>query len=175
LTHIFDTASGSGSTTTTSGTGSSTPPSPAIEYHDAEIAQDACRAGRVWSFGLQSAPVTTAAAATPYASGLTAGPRLVAAANRVPKFTGLPLVTWKPALGAQSYEIQLSRRSYPWTPVLKQTSVVPSAVLNLSAKEAGTWFYRVRGVNSHLPSNGKMTWSAPVEIRITGNQFKVVG
>src|SRR6202012_5341155 len=75
-----------------SGSGSDTASS-SIEYHDAELPQDACKAGREWSFGLQSAPVTTAAAARPYVSGLVAGPRVEAAATKVPKFTALPLIT----------------------------------------------------------------------------------
>jgi len=146
-----------------------------IEYHDAELPQDACKAGREWSFGLQSAPVTAAAAATPYASGVTAGPRVIAAATKVPSFTQLPLITWEPALGAQSYQIQLSRHLYPWNTISQQTSVVPSALLPLNVKDVGVWYYRVRGVNPELPANAQyMTWSTPAEIKITGNQIKVV-
>jgi hypothetical protein len=124
---------------------------------------------------LESEPVTTAAASTPYVSGVTAGPRLIAAATKVPSFTGSPLITWEPAMGAQSYEVQLSRHLYPWNPVSEQTSVVTSALLPLGSKDVGVWYYRVRGVNPNLPANAqKMTWSNTAELRITGNQFKVV-
>lgn len=166
------------STTTTSSSGSSSSggTDDAVEYHDAELPQDACSAGRVWPFALRSAPVTTAVASKPFASGLALGQRIVAGAGREPKFVELPLVTWKPAIGAQSYEIELSRHLYPWSPVKKQTSLVTSTVLPLGKSDHGTWYYRVRGVNPNLPANAqKMTWSQPVALKITGNLIAVLG
>jgi hypothetical protein len=146
-----------------------------VEYHETELPEDTCARGRVWPFGLRSAPATTTST-TPFASGLTAGKRLVAAAGRTPRFVAAPLVTWTPALGAQSYEIELSRHLYPWVAVKKQTSVVTSAVLGLTKNDRGTWYYRVRGVNPNLPANAqKMTWSGSASIAITGNQFVVIG
>ena len=119
--------------------------------------------------------MTTAASATPYVSGLTNDKRLTAAANRTPSFVKLPLITWQPAIGAQSYEIELSRHLYPWVAVMKTTSVVTSTVLPLTTSNRGKWYYRVRGVNPNLPANAqKMTWSDPVAIKITGNLFSVV-
>jgi hypothetical protein len=169
------TSSSSSSSSGSSGSSGSSQPSFSLEYHDSELPQDACKSGREWSFGLQSAPVTTAAASTPYVSGVTAGPRVIAAATRVPNFTELPIITWEPAIGAQSYEVQLSRHLYPWDPVSEQTSVVTSASLPLNSTDRGIWYYRVRGVNPTLPANAqKMTWSSTVELRITGNQFKIV-
>ena len=57
----------------------------------------------------------------------------------------------------------------------KQTSIVTSAVLNLTRSDVGTWFYRVRGVNPYLVAGAqKMTWSPSVKIRITGDEFTVV-
>ena len=80
-----------------------------------------------------------------------------------------------PAIGATSYEIELSHKVYPWQAVKKLTTFATSIVLPLSKTDAGVWFYRVRGVNPNLPAGAqKMTWSSPVEIRITGNQFKVL-
>jgi hypothetical protein len=144
-----------------------------VEYHDVALAQDVCAAGQVWPFGIQSAPLTTSAQ-TPYISGLLAG-RVTSAARKAPKFSELPLITWQPAIGAQSYEIELSRNAYPWKAVRKQTSVVTSAVLNLTRSDVGTWFYRVRGVNPYLVAGAqKMTWSPTVKIRITGDEFTVV-
>jgi hypothetical protein len=155
--------------------GAAATPDDPVEYHDTELPQDACAAGRVWPFALRSAPVTTTSAATPYASGLGTGQRLVAAVKRAPKFIELPLITWKPAIGAQSYEVELSRHSYPWVAVKSQTSVVTSAVLPLTKTDVGTWYYRVRGVNPNLPANAqKMTWSGTAPIRITGNQFTIL-
>jgi len=93
----------------------------------------------------------------------------------VPKFVELPLVTWKPAIGAQSYEIELSRHLYPWAPVKKQTSLVTSTVLPLGKSDHGVWYYRVRGVNPNLPANAqKMTWSQPVSVKITGNLVAIL-
>ena len=144
-----------------------------VEYHDTALPQDVCAAGQVWPFGIQSAPLTTSSQ-TPYISGLLAG-RLTSAARTAPRFSELPLITWQPAIGAQSYEIELSRKSYPWKAVRKQTSIVTSAVLNLTRSDVGTWFYRVRGVNPNLVAGAqKMTWSAAVKIRITGDEFTVV-
>lgn len=144
-----------------------------VEYHDAALPQDVCAAGQVWPFGIQSVALTTSAQ-MPYVSGLMSG-RVVSAAHESPKFTELPLITWKPAIGAQSYEIELSKRAYPWKAARTQKSVVTSAVLNLTRADLGTWFYRVRGVNPNLVSGAqKMTWSPVVKIRITGNEFTVV-
>lgn len=149
--------------------------SDAIEYHDLVLPQDACAAGQVWSFGVQSQPVTTTAS-TPLVSGLVAGPRIVAAATRVPSFAQLPLITWRPALGAISYQVQLSRKLYPWNAARTTRAVVPSAVLPLTKRDVGTWYYRVRGVNPDLPQAAQaMAWSKPVAVRITGDQFVVLG
>jgi hypothetical protein len=145
-----------------------------VEYHDTELPQDACAAGQVWPFGVQSTPVTTAAE-TPYASGVVAGMRVVSAARRSPAFLELPLVSWQPALAASSYEIELSRKLYPWKAVHSQVSVVNSVVLNLRKQDVGTWYYRVRGVNPDLVGPAKkLAWSTPVPIRITGDRFRVV-
>ena len=81
----------------------------------------------------------------------------------------------EPALGAQSYEIQLSRRRYPWVAATDITSVVTSALLPLATSDHGTWFYRVRGINPNLPTNAqKMTWSSAIRISITGNRFAIL-
>ena len=145
-----------------------------LEYHDTELPQDACAKGDVWPFGVQSAPVTTTST-TPYASGMYNG-RVVSAVRKVPQFTQLPLVTWSPAIGAQTYQVEMSRKLYPWKAVRSQTSVVTSAVLNLTTADVGTWYYRVRGINPYLLGNAqKMAWSSPVALRITGNQFRIVG
>jgi len=144
-----------------------------VEYHDAALPQDVCAAGQVWPFGIQSAPLTTSSQ-TPYISGLLAG-RVTSAVQKAPRFSELPLITWQPAIGAQSYEIELSRKSYPWKAARKETSIVTSAVLPLTRSDVGTWWYRVRGVNPNLVAGAqKMTWSAAVRVRITGDEFTVV-
>jgi hypothetical protein len=157
-------SSSAGPTTTSTGT---------LTYRDLELPQDACAAGRVWSFGMESMPVTTKDD-FPLASGLR-GSRVVASASKTPDFVQLPVITWTPVLGAQSYEIELSRRVYPWRTVIAQSALVPSVTLKLTKQQIGLWYYRIRGVNGNLPGTAiKMTWSKPTPIRISGDSFAIV-
>lgn len=149
------------------------PSSVALRYVDLELPQDACSAGQVWPFGIQSAPVTTSAT-TPLASGLVAATRVASAVTRVPGFQELPLVTWQPAPGAASYQVQVSRKLYPWKTAWSQATDATSAVLPLTKRSVGTWYYRVRGRNADLPAAASaMAWSKPVAIRITGDRYVV--
>lgn len=85
---------------------------------------------------------------------------------------GTPLVAWKPALGADRYEIQWSRRSYPWTKVGSVETPATSATLPLAP---GTWHYRVRGISLALPVGGRqMSWSNPVALRVANPRFRVI-
>ncbi|HVV59048.1 MAG TPA: hypothetical protein VHC45_11860 [Gaiellaceae bacterium] len=153
--------------------GATDPSSAALRYVDLELPQDACAAGQVWPFGVQSAPVTTSST-TPLASGLVAATRVASAATRVPGFQELPLVTWRPAPGAASYEVQVSRKLYPWKTAWARSTDATSAVLPLTKRSVGTWYYRVRGRNPDLPAAAAaMAWSKPVAIRITGDRFVV--
>jgi hypothetical protein len=150
-----------------------TPDDP-LEYHDVTLPQDACAAGQVWPFGMQSSPVTTTSS-TPYASGVGSGSRVVSAVAHKPAFRDLPVVTWEPAMAANTYEVELSRHVYPWKAVKKITSVVTSTVLPLDKNDRGTWYYRVRGVNPNLTGPAqKLAWSTPVAVRITGDVFEIV-
>jgi hypothetical protein len=145
-----------------------------IEYRDVELAQEACAAGRVATFGKTSEPVVTAGAA-PYASGLSTKGRLVAAASRRATFYGTPLVAWAPALGATAYEVQWSKTRYPFRPAAEP--VLTSATAVTLPLRPGTWFYRVRGINYSVPTTSAqpMSWSDPVELRIAKPTFRVVG
>ena len=98
---------------------------------------------------------------------------MVAAVKKTPLFYATPLVAWEPATAAQTYQVQWSKKRYPWK---AESSVeTPATALVLPLEVPGTWYYRVRGVNPSLPAGAKyMTWSAPVEIRISGNVFTVV-
>jgi hypothetical protein len=166
--------SSSGSSSSSGSGKSKGPVAVPLEYHDMALPQDLCAAGAVWPFGMQSAPITTTTQ-TPYASGVVKGNRVVSAATRTPSFQELPVVTWKPAMTAVTYEVQLSRTKYPWNLARSLTSVVPSAVLPLSRKDVGIWYYRVRGINPDLTGPAqKLAWSKPVAIRISGDRFVVV-
>jgi hypothetical protein len=86
---------------------------------------------------------------------------------------GSPLVAWKPAFGADKYEVQWSRKAYPWTKAGSMETPATSASLPLTKK--GVWYYRVRGISLALPEGGRqMTWSDPTAVRISGPRFKIV-
>jgi hypothetical protein len=126
------------------------------------------------SFGKISQPVVTQSG-TPWVSGVSPNGRMVASAKKTPEVHDSPLVAWEPAVGAQSYDVQLSRTKYPWRTTWSTSTSATSIVLPLSRNQAGWWWYRVRGVNPALPAGAQqMSWSTPVKIRITGDSFVVV-
>ena len=142
-----------------------------LDYWDQELPQDLCSAGRVQSFGKGSKPLV-AGSTSPFASGLSPRGLLTTAARSVPSFYGTPLVAWQPALGADQYQVQWSKKSYPWVKVGEKFTYATSALLPL---EPGLWYYRVRGVNFSLPGSARaMSWSAPVGVRVSKPTFTVV-
>jgi len=144
-----------------------------VVYQDLELAQEACAAGRVSTFGKESEPVVTAAAA-PYVTGLSTKGRLFSAVRRTSQFYGTPLVAWAPALGAGAYEVQWSKARYPFKPAAASLMTYSTAVT--LPLRPGTWYYRVRGINYSLPTNAQpMSWSDPVELRIAKPTFRVLG
>jgi hypothetical protein len=167
-------------------------PSEAVEYHDLEMPQDACAQGRVQAFGKTNEPAVTRSGA-PYVTGLSPTGRLVQATGARPAFYGSPLVSWKPALGADEYQVQWSRSRYPWRPVdpltkerYEKLTFATSALLDRAVigqngasrgpLPPGVWWYRVRGLDFALPGTARaMSWSKPVAVRITKPKFSVVG
>jgi hypothetical protein len=144
-----------------------------IFYHDTELPQEACQAGRYLTFGKVSEPAVTAEQGA-YASGLSPHGQLFAANKTSARFYGPPLVAWKPALGAYQYNVEWSKKGYPFTPVGKITTPTSSTsyVLPLGP---GTWYYRVRGMNAFIPGNEPlMSWSDPTKIVVTRPSFRVV-
>jgi hypothetical protein len=141
-----------------------------IEYHDAAFGQEMCEAGEVLPFGKTSAVAATGASGIPYVAGLTSGGVVRGATTTNPGFYGRPLIAWKPAPGAQRYEVQWSRKAYPWTTAGKVTTGATSAVLNLAS---GQWYFRVRGLDSTLPLVQGMTWSSPVAFRVLPRTFTI--
>jgi hypothetical protein len=145
-----------------------------IAYQDTAVAQDQCESGRVMSFGKVSQPVVTAAS-TPFVSGLAPDGRVVASAAKVPTLHDSPLVAWEPAVGATTYEVQLSRKSYPWATTWSTTTAATSIVLPLGKAAVGTWYYRIRGINPALPQGAQtMSWSTAVRLKVTGDSFVVI-
>ena len=146
------------------------PADPPIAFFDRDVPQDACAAGRVASFGKVSEPVVASSGA-PYASGLSAGGRLVTAARRRPVFAGSPLVTWQPAIGASAYEVQWSKKAYPWRPEGNLFTFATSANLPL---KPGAWYYRVRGIDLSLPTgSAQMSWSDRLGLVVAKPKFKI--
>jgi hypothetical protein len=147
-------------------------PAGATDYRDTELTQDACASGRVLTFGKSSAPVVTGTKA-PYVSGLSPNGYLFSAKRSRPAVYGTPLITWQPALGADQYEVQWSKKLYPWRTAGTKQTAGTALTLPLSP---GTWFYRVRGLNMSVAGNKpQMSWSDPVALRIARPRFRVVG
>ena len=145
-----------------------------LEYQDVAVPQDACQAGDMMSFGKVSQPVVTSSG-TPWVSGLSPNGRVVASAAKIPAVHDSPLVAWQPAVGATTYEVQLSRRAYPWRVTWDHATAATSVVLPLGPKQIGTWWYRVRGINPALPKGAQaMSWSSAVRLTITGDRFRIL-
>ena len=145
-----------------------------IGYQDAAVPQDACEAGTMMGFGKISRPVVTTAG-KPFVSGVAPTGRTVAAVGQQAAVYASPIVAWQPAVGATTYEVQLSRALYPWHVAKDLTTPATSVELPLTKLNVGTWFYRVRGINEALPVGARaMTWSAVVRLKITGDRFAVV-
>lgn len=139
-----------------------------VTYRDTELPQDACQAGRVVAFGKNSADATP----IPQAVGLSPAGRLLAGATSRSSFYGSPLVTWTAAPAASSYQVEWSRNLYPWHPAGQIQTPATSALLPVTA---GTWWYRIRGINPSLPGTTSMTWSQKVRIRIAAATYRVIG
>ena len=142
-----------------------------FSYYDAESPQDACESGRMASFGKESRPVITTAG-TPFVSGLSPKGRLLAQAGRRPIVYSTPLIAWRPVVAATGYEVQWSRSKYPWRARGSALTYATSSVLQLSA---GTWYYRIRGLNTAQVGTPAMTWSAPVAIKVIRPTFRISG
>jgi hypothetical protein len=142
----------------------------AIQYHDTEIPQDACAAGRIGTFGKQSAPVVTTAG-TPFLAGLSPNGRLLSSVEHKPVVYGTPLVAWQPAKAASAYQIQWSRKLYPWKPAGTKQTFSTSAVLRLAP---GKWYYRVRGLNNGALGLPFMRWSTPVLVTVAKPTFRLI-
>ena len=82
----------------------------------------------------------------------------------------VPIVAWRPVVGATEYEIQWSRSAYPWRRQGSTRTVATSTVLQLPA---GVWYYRVRGLNSAQVGTPAMTWSAPVAVKVVRPTFRI--
>jgi hypothetical protein len=148
----------------------------AATYQDMEQPEDACAAGRVSRFGIDSEP-TLVAGDDPFASGLTVGGRLTSAVHTA-AFYKAPLVAWTPVLGANAYQVQWSSKSAPFEPVAGPTGgegILTGTTSYVLPLTPGTWYYRVRGFDWSLPTGAQqMGWSDVAKIVITKPTFKVI-
>jgi hypothetical protein len=148
-----------------------------IVYRDLELPQDACAAGRVQRFGIESEPSLTAAQA-PFATGLSSTGRLTSAV-KTSAFYGQPLVAWTPALGAGIYQVQWSKKRYPFVaetdPRTSTKGFLTSSTSSVLPLSPGTWWYRVRGLDYNLPTGvQQMSWSTTQKLVVSAPKFKVV-
>lgn len=147
-------------------------PTGGVTYADDELTQDACASGRVGMFGKTSDPTVTGQSGAPYVSGLSPNGQLVAARRPSPRFYGQPLVSWLPLESAGQYEVQWSKKAYPWVTAGSQLTSGTAATLPLTP---GTWYYRVRGLDALLMgTKTALSWSDPVRLVVTRPQFRVV-
>jgi hypothetical protein len=148
-----------------------------IVYRDLELPQDVCAAGRVQRFGIESEPSLTAAQA-PFATGLSSTGRLTSAV-KTSAFYGQPLVAWTPALGAGIYQVQWSKKRYPFVaetdPRTSTKGFLTSSTSSVLPLTPGTWWYRVRGIDYNLPTGvQQMSWSTTQKLVVSAPKFKVV-
>ncbi len=144
------------------------------ENQDVELPQDACTTPQqVGSFGKTSQPVLASRGRVPYASGLSPRGRFLSATTSTPAFYGTPLVSWEPARAASAYDVQWSRKHYPFV-----AAAAPIRTYGTSATlplKPGKWWYRVRGINLALPPGAqKMAWSPAVPVIVARPTFRVV-
>jgi len=145
---------------------------PHVDYWDEEVPQDVC-GGRFGSFGMASQPAATVSPAShvPYVWGLSPTGGLRSASASRPTFAGVPLVGWQPALAATAYEVQWSKKAYPWRPYGNLYTYSTATTLPLTA---GTWYYRVRGINMSLPTGAStMAWSQKVGLVVARPKFSI--
>ena len=144
-----------------------------VGYVDVETPQDACQAGRVATFGKESDGVRTGnGAGTPFVSGLSPNGRFLNSTRARPTVYSTPLVAWAPATGATAYQVQWSKSRYPWRAVGTVETFATSSILSLSA---GTWYYRIRGLNQAQIRKAEMAWSPPVAIKVATPKFTISG
>jgi hypothetical protein len=68
--------------------------------------------------------------------------------------------------------VQWSRTRYPWRTAGSKFTWATALTLPLGP---GTWYYRVRGIDSLMTgSKPQLSWSSPVKLVVTKPRFRVV-
>lgn len=141
-----------------------------VEWHDVAFGQDQCAAGQVGVFGKTSSPVVENKSDIPFVSGMSSSGKLIAATTAKPAVFGKPVIAWQPIPSAQAYEIQWSKKRYPWKPAGKIVTPATMAQLDLPA---GNWFYRIRGLDRTLPGPAGLSWSEIAQVKVIPRTFDV--
>ncbi len=110
---------------------------------------------------------------TPYASGLSPTGRLIASAGSKP-FYGHPArrLAARARRGhvrgrVVAHALPVARRQ-----ARRRSTAAPRRRLPL---KPGTWWYRIRGINSALPAGHQtMTWSQPLQLKVAKPKFRLV-
>jgi hypothetical protein len=145
-----------------------------VVYRDLELPQDAC-AVRKMEFGIESEPSLTTAQ-DPFVTGLSSTGKLTSA-DSTPAFYGQPLVAWTPALGAQNYQVQWSKKlpgAKSYYPFKAEGAIMTTSTAAILPLVPGTWYYRVRGFDYNLPTGvQQMSWSEPQQLVVTKPKFTI--
>ena len=146
-------------------------PTDEVYYKDVVFPEDMCAEGKVISFGKTSEVVTASDNGIPFASGLSPSGKVVSATKDVPSFFQRVVVAWKPVATARKYEIQFSKKKRAWKTLKRKFTAGTQLQVRLSP---GTWFYRIRGLDTSLPGSPGLSWSEPVELKMVPPTFSVV-
>ncbi|MGI9659581.1 MAG: hypothetical protein ACR2OD_11780, partial [Gaiellaceae bacterium] len=125
-------------------------PDDEVFYKDVVFPEDMCAEGKAISFGKTSEVVTTSDSGVPFASGLAPSGKVVSAGQDVPSFFQRVVIAWKPAVAANKYEIQFSRKKKAWNTVKRKFTPGTQLQVRLTP---GTWYYRIRGLDLSLPGS----------------------
>lgn len=146
-------------------------PDDEIFYQDVVFPEDMCAEGKAISFGKTSEVVTTTESGVPFASGLSPTGKVISAGSDVPNFFQRVVIAWKPAVGANKYEIQFSRTKRAWNPLKRKFTPGTQLQVRLAP---GRWYYRIRGLDLSLPGSPGLSWSDPVELNMVAPTFTIV-
>ncbi len=139
-------------------------------YQDTVAPEVACRTTKGVVVRGAGKPALGTSSGT-FATGLSPLGSLFSSSSAQGRFYGPPLVAWRPVTGATRYEVQWSRSENPWRTVGTTKTFATSSVLPLNP---GTWWYRVRGLNSSAQGEQRMSWSKPVSLSIATPTFAIV-
>jgi hypothetical protein len=142
-----------------------------VYYKDVAFPEDMCAEGKAISFGKTSEVVMTTESGVPFASGLSKSGKVVSGSGEVPEFFQRIVVAWKPAVAANKYEVQFSKKKKAWKTLKRKFTVGTQLQVKLAP---GTWYCRVRGLDLSLPGSPGLAWSDPVEVEMVAPTFTIV-